>query len=317
MDHVVWLDGLKSDDFPLSALVAYGVLRVLSEERGLDRVRLVFKDARGRPVAGIQGVTEDELILHLEEHLRQVPPFPQGVSGDDLKEALSSFQSLAQGGDKRASIFFPALYLPQPNGYLYTPLDTTKGMQGLLKILRWAYEVALRFSLKEVLCQVLFSGVLVYPGAVLPKVRNYKDVYRIGWHASQYRQWAQRARKPNKEKAIETVRIHPVAILLAWEALPLFVLFPSVRGPMGAGIGGLNGDRPSLLLPIPETPVALEELRSLLFQSALFVMPSHSPWPSDVAIWLSERTESVGTDGRYPVFLDAYPLPRGSSFVAK
>ncbi|WP_051906271.1 hypothetical protein [Thermus tengchongensis] len=137
----------------------------------------------------------------------------------------------------------------------------------------------------------------------------------IGWHPSQYRQWAESPREPNSVSFEDKVRIHPVATLLAWEALPLFPLHPGPGGVWAAGILEPGG-RPSLLLPVPGQPVSLRALQALLLQAPLALESSH-PWPKEVALWGSSRVGSCRQDEPYPVFMQAKPLLRGPLVGAK
>lgn len=303
MSDTLWLKGLHSDHFPLTAMMAYGILRILVEERGLKGVRLVFSDPGGRPTAGLVGLDCCQLIGHLAGHLTTTPPLPPDLlKKENLKEVL---EDLVRQGDPRARAFAPSLYLPSSAGPFITPLDTTKGRQSLLRILEQAHTitVGLGQSLGGVLVRTICETPLLYPGETLPQ--GLVKEYRIGWHHSQYRQWAERAREPTKEKVHETVRIHPVAILLAWEALPLFTLYPGTGGPMGAGLWEAGSANPSLLLPIPGVPVSLAELRVLLFQGPLARASGNMaryPWPPAVALWESKRLGGRDSTDPYPVF---------------
>ena len=328
VSDTLWLKGLHSDHFPLTAMMAYGILRILVEERGLKGVRLVFSDPGGRPTAGLVGLDWCQLIWHLAEHLTNTPPVPDDLLKKDdpkedphnseknpkkatpsLKKALPKLvQEGNSKGNSRARAFAPSLYLPSSAGPFITPLDTTKGRQSLLRILEQAYTMTVRLgqSLDDHLVRILCNSPLLYPKETLP--RGFGKEYRIGWHPSQYRRWAEQAREPNKEKVHETVRIHPVAILLAWEALPLFTLYPGTRGPMGAGLWEAGSPNPSLLLPIPGVPVSLAELRVLLFQGPLARASGNMaryPWPPGVALWESIRLGGWDSKDPYPVFSDA------------
>lgn len=302
MTQTLWLEGLNLDGFPVSALAAYGVLRILVEERGVDGVRLVFAEPFERPVAGLLGISRKRLIYHLVRHLCQFPPLPQDVLQlQSLKEAESVLHSLAPS-DPRVRRFVSALYLVRNKESLRTPLDTSKGQQKLLATLSKAREVMRKLNLVQALEDVLFSNVLVLPGQKLLSKGN--DEYgRVGWHPSQYRRWAERAHEPTKEKSGETLRIHPVAILLAWEAVPLFTLFHGTEGPMGAGVIDVGSPNPSLVLPIPGEPITLDMLKALLFQTPLVIGSSKTSWPPEVAIWRSKRLGHPGkTEEPYPVF---------------
>lgn len=312
MSKAVWLRGLNVDYFPLSALMAYGILRILVEERGLKGVRLAFDSPYNRPVAGLEAVNCRCLLKILQDHILNIPPLPDGLpqKKGKLQDVVRDFQREAVQGNPRARTFAPSLYLPRSGKPLLTPLDTSKAQQGFITVLNWASGVAKQLALggelRRTLLRILLQSPLLYPGESLPGVRGFKEEYRIGWHHSQRRQGAEQARKPAKEKEQETVRIHPVAILLAWESVPLFTLYPGTNGPMGAGFLHVGSANPTLLLPIPGAPVSLEELRILLFQAPLCCTSgSKDTWPPMVALWQSQRLGSLASKEAYPVFAPA------------
>jgi hypothetical protein len=318
----VWLEGLSLEGFPVAALAAYGALRLLVEEEGMEGVRLVFRDPQSRPVPGLLGVGKGELLCRLARRLRRVPPLPPELLEREKLEGLSpeEMRRLASA-DPRARRFLPALLLPLPGGGAFpSPLDTSKGQQRLTKTLRENWEAARRTHLLKGLRRVLFSGVLLGPGEVLwawARVRGRASRRRsplefglVGWHPSQYRQWAEGAREPSGLPFHEKVRIHPVATLLAWEAVPLFLLYPAPDGVRAAGVHDPEG-QPSLLLPTPGHPVSLEALRALLLQAPLALQDPRA-WPPEVALWRSPR---LGHPKRqkdpYPVYVEARPVLRG------
>lgn len=321
MKGVVWLEGLGLEGFPVAALAAYGALRLLVEEEGMKEVRLVFCDPFSRPVPGLLGVEEGELLCRLARYLRRTPPLPPGLLEREKLHDLSLGEMLQLAStDPRARRFLPALLLPQPGGKAFpSPLDTSKGQQRLTKALRENWEAARRIHLLKGLKRVLFERVLLSPGEELGTRARLKgkamrrksplEFGLVGWHPSQYRQWAEGAREPSGLPFTEKTRIHPVATLLAWEAVPLFVLYPAPDGVRAAGIHD-PGDSPSLLLPAPGHPVSLRGLRALLLQAPLALQDPRA-WPPEVALWRSPRLgHPKKREEAYPVFMEARPVPR-------
>ncbi|WP_185747650.1 hypothetical protein [Thermus tengchongensis] len=302
MTKTLWLKGLHLDGFPVSVLVAYGILRVLAEEQDAGGVQLLFADPFKYPVAGLLGIDRQQLINYLVNHLSKTPPLPQAVlQRQSLKESEDMLYSLTPS-NPRARRFMSALYLVRKKESLLTPLDTSKGRQRLLNTLKKAWDLLSKLPLAHELDKVLFSDVLVLAGQKLLS-KGEEEYGRVGWHPSQYRRWAERARDPEKEGFMKTVRIHPIAILLAWEAVPLFTLFHGTDGPMGAGVTEVESPNPSLVLPIPGEPITLEMLRALLYQAPLAIKSSRTSWPPEVAIWRSRRLgHPTKTDEPYPVF---------------
>ncbi len=328
MSGVLWLEGLVLEGFPVAALVAYGTLRVLVEEEGLDHVHLVFRDPHSRPVPGLVGVGKRDLFCRLARRLRRTPPLPQGLPEGEKLENLP-FDEMARlaGQDPRWGRFLPALLLPRAGDQPFrTPLDTSKGQQSLPKALWENWEAARKPNLLKGLSRVLFGqGVLLEPkeevwvwgrrGYKATRKRKPLEFGLIGWHPTQYRQWAESPREPNSVPFKDKVRIHPVATLLAWEALPLFPLYPGVDGVRAAGILDPEG-RPSLLLPTPGQPVSLRTLRALLLQAPL-ALENRGFWPKEVGLWRSPRVGSRRQDEPYPVFMWAEPFLREPLVGAK
>jgi len=318
---VLWLEGLALEGFPVAALAAYGALRLLVEEEGMEEVRLVFRDPQSRPVPGLLGVKEGELLCRLARRLRRTPPLPQALLEREKLEDLSLEEMRSLAADPRARRFLPALLLPQPGGKAFpSPLDTSKGQQRLTKALRENWEAARRVHLLKGLRRVLFSGVLLGPGEALwtwarqrgkaSRRRSPVEFGLVGWHPSQYRQWAEGAREPSGLPFAEKTRIHPVATLLAWEAVPLFFLYPAPDGVRAAGIHDPEG-RPSLLLPAPGHPVSLRALQALLLQAPLALRDPRA-WPPEVALWRSLRLgHPKRKEEPYPVYTEARPVLRG------
>jgi hypothetical protein len=328
VSRAVWLEGLGLEGFPVAALAAYGVLRLLVEEEGMGEVRLVFRNPFSRPVPGLLGVEERELLLHLARRLRRTPPLPQQLLDQkkELEDLLEEMQGLA-AADPRTRIFLPALLLPRPGGEIFrSPLDTSKASQYLTETLRKNWEAARRIHLLKGLRQVLFAdsprtGVLLEKGVkwqirFMEKGKRKRGFGQMGWHPTQYRRRAEGAQKPSELEDKEKVRIHPVATLLAWEAVPLFFLYPTQDGIRAAGIHDPEGS-PRLLLPTPDHPVSLRALKALLLQAPL-ALQNPRAWPPEVALWCSDRLgHPKKTNEPHPVYLEAQPAPCGPQAVTQ
>ncbi len=186
----------------------------------MKEVRLVFRDPFSRPVPGLLGVGEGELLCRLARRLRRVPPLPPELLEREKLEdlPLEEVRRLA-AADPRSRRFLPALLLPRPRGEVFpSPWTPPKGSNASPR-LRENWEAARRVHLLKGLRRVLFSGVLLGPGEALwtwarqggraTRRRSPVEFGLVGWHPSQYRQWAEGAREPNSLDFKEKTRIHP------------------------------------------------------------------------------------------------------------
>ena len=308
----VELTGLRHWDFPLAALVAYGVLRILEEELGKEAT-LRFKRSPSGPIPVLHGLDEKDLLETLANYLDSLEVDEMKICAEathikDLSEGYFRLLEEACGqGDRRPAAFLQAYLAPNrrdKNMPTLTLFDTTKGQQRFFKVLDGAYEIAKQIGFQEGLQRVLFGeGALTYPGEEVPRF------LQLGWHESQYREWADRARNPSTEGDRYRVRLHPVAVLLAWEALPFYpmVLGPGLNPrPIGFLVPEGRGGSPSLVLPLPRHPVGAGELRALIATGPAAIAIGQG-WPRDVELWVSPLRGSKGEKGAYPTFMGARP----------
>ena len=307
----VELIGLRHWDFPLAALVAYGALRILEEELGREAA-LQFKRSPSGPIPVLHGLDEKDLLETLANYLDSSDVDEMKICAEatqikDLSEGYFRLLEEACGQGGRRAAFLQAYLAPNrrdKNRPTSTPFDTTKGQQRFFKVLDEACRAAEQIGVLDGLRQVLFGeGVLIYPGVVVPKVTQ------LGWHESQYREWADRARNPSTEGDRYRVRLHPVAVLLAWEALPFY---PMALGagleprPIGFLVPEGRGGSPSLVLPLPRHPVGTGELQALIAAGPAAIATGRC-WPRDVELWISPLRGSKGEKGAYPTFMRAEP----------
>lgn len=307
------LKGLNLDGFPLAALAAYGLLRVL-EEKGLQAA-LAFEAPYARPVALLNlPMCREALLDFLVDHARTLDLQERGVVRERVrgtgrkgkvkeKEIVLELKDLWERGLLSQNPFFQA-YLFQVRGraktarLVTTPFDTTKGQQGFLKALAALVELLRKDPdrAREAFRKALFEDVRLLPGDLL-----YRKVPRLGWHPSQFRRTADQARIATKERYEGTTRLNPAALLLAWEAIPFFPFAPSRRNPVPLGFT-FTGGRYRLHLPAPEAPVDAALLRALIA-----LAPSLGDRTPDLRVWTSVRVGSKATTDDYPCFLAPEP----------
>lgn len=310
------LEGLNREGFPVAALAAYGLLRVLAE-KGVE-ARLSFDEARGRPVARLHLPStwgEKEFLDSLEDYVDQLGPERFGLPSGEAKGryAPKEIRSRLAGGDQ-ASPFLLAYVNPwwEPDGQaLRSPLDTTSGQQGFLSFLSDLLNLVKAHPMRPVFRRALFRSVILPPDPLLreedPGHPLFGDkVPDLKWHPVRKRESADQAELANKERKELTLRISPGALLLALEALP-FYPFPPGRSllPLGFAREREGKRRPLLLLPTPEHPVDAELLKTLVA-----LAPRLEGRTSDLVVWASP----LNKDGRndYPCFLQAMPFTWGS-----
>jgi hypothetical protein len=306
------LPGLRLEYFPLAALVAYGLLRLL-EERGI-RARLGFADPFGRPEAFLEvegDLDEDGLVSLLADFVENF------VKKEDLTERYG----LAPGEDPTpegvraalregspASPFLVAYVNPwwsPQNRTLRSPLNTSSGNQRFSGFLHEAVSALRKRGVRRegreaAFRRVLFVEPLLPPDPLLaeedPHHPLFGDISAPKWHVSQRRATADQASVARDEEGGYTRRLSPAATLLAWEAFP-FYPFPPGKSSLPLGFR-LVGEVPWLLLPTPEEPVSPPLLRALVALG-----PEAFRRVPDLALWASPLHK--GGKNEYPFFKEA------------
>jgi hypothetical protein len=319
------LPGLRLEHFPLAALVAYGLLRLL-EERGI-RARLGFADPFGRPEAFLEvkgDLDKDGLVSLLADFVENFVEKEKKDLTEKEKEDLTKRYGLAPGEDPTpegvraalregspASPFLVAYVNPwwsPENRTLRSPLDTSSAKQRFSGFLHFLYEAVSALKKRGVrregreaaFRRVLFVEPLLPPDPLLaeedPHHPLFGDISAPKWHVSQRRATADQASVAGDEKRSYTRRLSPAATLLAWEAFP-FYPFPPGKSSLPLGFR-LVGEVPWLLLPAPKEPVSAPLLRALVALG-----PEASRRVPDLALWASPLHK--GGKNEYPFFKEA------------
>jgi len=303
---VIELKGLNLDGFPLSALAAYGLTRLLNKMG--YQAELGFIDAATRPHAYLKfeenAVIRDTESLSevLAEHVRNT-----GIEDKGLFRGLTELKELAKSKVPGTSNNeFSLAYINKVPGAkgevrtIKTPFDTTKGQQRFPKILEDTINLLKKNSTrtKEAFIKALYETVLLVPNDSL-SIKFKEPIPRIGWHPSQFRRTADQARIANQENERKTIRLNPAAVFLAWEAIPLYPFVPGTEVPLGFA----KEDSILLLfLPTPAKSVNLTFLKTLIA-----LAPSLKDRAPDLPIWRSRRVGSLALGDDYPCFLEAHP----------
>jgi hypothetical protein len=302
------LPGLRLEYFPLAALVAYGLLRLL-EERGI-RARLGFADPFGRPEAFLEvegDLDEAGLVSLLARFVEEVNPTERyGLASDEDPTPEGVRAALREGSP--ASPFLVAYVNPwwsPQNRTLRSPLNTSSGNQRFSGFLHKAVSALRKRGVRRegreaAFRRVLFVEPLLPPDPLLaeedPHHPLFGDISAPKWHVSQRRATADQASVAKDEEGGYTRRLSPAATLLAWEAFP-FYPFPPGKSSLPLGFR-LVGEVPWLLLPVPKEPVSPPLLRALVALG-----PEASRRVPDLALWASPLHK--GGKNEYPFFKEA------------
>jgi hypothetical protein len=302
------LAGLCLEYFPLAALVAYGLLRLL-EERGI-RARLGFADPFGRPEAFLEvegDLDEAGLVSLLADFIEEVDPTERyGLASDQDPTPEGVRAALREGSP--ASPFLVAYVNPwwsPQSRTLRSPLNTSSGNQrfsGFLHKAVWNLRKrgVRREGREAAFRRVLFVEPLLPPDPLLaeedPHHPLFGDISAPKWHVSQRRATADQASVAKDEEGGYTRRLSPAATLLAWEAFP-FYPFPPGKSSLPLGFR-LVGEVPWLLLPVPKEPVSAP-----LLQALVALGPEASRRVPDLALWASPLHKGGKND--YPFFKEA------------
>jgi hypothetical protein len=302
------LAGLCLEYFPLAALVAYGLLRLL-EERGI-RARLGFADPFGRPEAFLEvegDLDEAGLVSLLADFIEEVDPTERyGLASDQDPTPEGVRAALREGSP--ASPFLVAYVNPwwsPQSRTLRSPLNTSSGNQrfsGFLHKAVWNLRKrgVRREGREAAFRRVLFVEPLLPPDPLLaeedPHHPLFGDAPAPKWHVSQRRATADQASVAKDEEGGYTRRLSPAATLLAWEAFP-FYPFPPGKSSLPLGFR-LVGEVPWLLLPVPKEPVSAP-----LLQALVALGPEASRRVPDLALWASPLHK--GGKNEYSFFKEA------------
>lgn len=302
------LPGLRLEYFPLAALVAYGLLRLL-KERGI-RARLGFADPFGRPEAFLEvegDLDEAGLVSLLADFVEEVDPterYGLAPREDPTPEGVRA--ALREGSP--ASPFLVAYANPwwsPQSRTLRSPLNTSSGNQRFSGFLHKAVSALRKRGVRRegreaAFRRVLFVEPLLPPDPLLaeedPHHPLFGDISAPKWHVSQRRATADQASVAKDEEGGYTRRLSPAATLLAWEAFP-FYPFPPGKSSLPLGFR-LVGEVPWLLLPVPQEPVSPPLLRALVALG-----PEASRRVPDLALWASPLHK--GGKNEYPFFKEA------------
>ena len=302
------LPGLRLEYFPLAALVAYGLLRLLEEQR--IRARLGFADPFGRPEAFLEvegDLDEACLVSLLADFVEEVDPTERyGLAPGEDPTPEGARAALREGSP--ASPFLVAYVNPwwsPQNRTLRSPLNTSSGNQRFSGFLHKAVSALRKRGVRRegreaAFRRVLFVEPLLPPDPLLaeedPHHPLFGDISAPKWHVSQRRATADQASVAKDEEGGYTRRLSPAATLLAWEAFP-FYPFPPGKSSLPLGFR-LVGEVPWLLLPTPEEPVSPPLLRALVALG-----PEAFRRVPDLALWASPLHK--GGKNEYPFFKEA------------
>jgi hypothetical protein len=322
------LPGLRLEYFPLGALVAYGLLRLL-EERGI-RARLGFADPFGRPEAFLEvegDLDKAGLVSLLARFVEEVnpteryglasdqDPTPEGVraalrEGSPASPFLVAYVNPWWSSEKRpqkeqSQKKQPQKKQSQKKKPLRSPLDTSSAKQRFSAFLHEAVSALKKRRVRRkgreaAFRRVLFVEPLLPPDPLLaeedPHHPLFGDISAPKWHVSQRRATADQASVAGGEKRSYTRRLSPAATLLAWEAFP-FYPFPPGKSSLPLGFR-LVGEVHWLLLPVPKEPVSAS-----LLQALVALGPEASRRVPDLALWASPLHK--GGEKEYSFFKEA------------
>jgi len=302
------LPGLRLEYFPLAALVAYGLLRLLKEWD--IRARLGFADPFGRPEAFLEvegDLDEAGLVSLLARFVEEVDPTERyGLASNEDPTPEGARAALREGSP--ASPFLVAYVNPwwsPQSRTLRSPLNTSSGNQRFSGFLHKAVSALRKRGVRRegreaAFRRVLFVEPLLPPDPLLaeedPHHPLFGDISAPKWHVSQRRATADQASVAKDEEGGYTRRLSPAATLLAWEAFP-FYPFPPGKSSLPLGFR-LVGEVPWLLLPAPKKPVGAP-----LLQALVALGPEASRRVPDLALWASPLHK--GGKNEYPFFKEA------------
>jgi len=274
---MIELTGLKTGS-PIDFLAAIGMMRVLSEDRGLN-VRLGWSNGQ----ALIDGITPDDLLQEIAENMDgrdKAPEFcwadtPRKVAPDVYRHSCLKMQN-----DHRALGFMAGWATDSilRDGFVATTrMDMTSGQQKILRDLR---AIAGSVTIEHFRI-ALFGG-------------PYEDQSSFGLDPIAVRSHAHESQAPTKTKAPGK----PGLIWLAFESIPLHPVIP-IAANRSQTVGWSRHPSLGYAWPIWDALLSLEEIRFLR------TLPVDSLYnrPGVREVWLSK----YGSSGKYGML---YPARR-------
>jgi hypothetical protein len=261
---------------PIGFLATLGMLRVLSEDRGLE-VKIGWK--KGHAV--IEGIDPKGAIEHLFANMAGRAKAPEFTWSDSPRKIDPEFyrcKCLEMSGDSRALGFMAgwATDAVLRDGFIsVTRMDMTSGRQQLLKDLR-----SLASRITEDHLQVALMG------------GGYEEQSSFGLDPVAVRSHAHEHRAPTET----TPPGKPGLVWLAFESIPFHPVYPTATNrTQTTGWRGL--DKTGYVWPLWDTMLTLEEVRLLrsLPIEHLFTRPGV------IEVWASR----YGQSGKYGMFLPA------------
>jgi hypothetical protein len=301
---------------PLGALAAFGLLRCCEELPGLQGSRLAWRKMPGwtaalHPCAQVDG---EQLVEALVGRMRERHHARELNWVRNLKKGKETYPDAAREAMKagnRAYADFLAAYACEVQNKDREQLEPTA-----------FFMTSCRQEFPEEarkLARSLAGGISVGRRKKSPTDRfkealfgpwRYEDPqHSLGWDPSTERLHALRARRPEREKSQGV----SAAVLLAFEALPLFPCFRSdgrlATTGFSAFASGGRWRKTYLTWPVWTQPVPLRTVRSLLSLGEL--CPEKPPVPElrargIEAVFRSERYR-VKTQGAYYILRPAFP----------
>ena len=267
--HELQLTGISGSK-PIGAMAAFGLLRVVANERPFGNVRLSWRFASDwRPVLHTeQAICLESLIEFLidRQPRRTDARFLQW--NDDIKcmpeEFLDQLVQVTSEADEEACLFFAAygceaITAKSTPDVKPTAFHMTAGQQKFLKSARELSALldpqnhSSRQSVEQQRTEIAQSWreTLIGPW-------TYQDkVHSLGWDPTTEALYALSDRSPSEVGARSVLG----AVWLAFESLPLF---PSVPGDEQLLTSGFDREGNNLTWPVWESPVSVDTLRHWL-----------------------------------------------------
>lgn len=263
------LTGLKESHFPLSALAAFGLLRVCGQEiPELSTARLAWRNiSQWTAVLYVPSEVDSQHILDLLANYANTRSSAlefgfadqlRGLTVEQYRQFAEQALDCARQGHRTTVDFAAALAAESPkdpNKVNATAFDMTGGQQRFLRLIR---ELATALGqgqrrrpsqeeMRRALHEALFG-----PWRYADRLSSF------GWDPAAERLHALQAKSPTREGSPPAVK---GAVWLAVEALPLFPLMIS-NGRLRTS--GFDPDHRAFAWPVWTEPITFDALRSLL-----------------------------------------------------